>query len=151
MIRFTSALAWGLATIALPLAGVGQIAHAFGGSNIVQTVALHRQDCTTTAAGPVLGTAGFSLDDQGGGNANPDGLEIHTSLTAGSPRTAYSVSVVGSACQVLVTGGTLTTDDRGRGDLDFHVLGSVVPPGTSVRIQLLAPADGITSDLSSAP
>ena len=151
MIRFTSAVAIALATVVLPLAQGEHVAHAFGGSTIVQTAALYRQGCTTTAAGPTVGTVGFSLDDQGGGSANPNGIEIHVSVTAGSPRTAYTVDVVGSACQIFVGGDTLTTDDRGRGDLDFHVLGSTVPPGTSVRIQLLAPGDVITSDPTIAP
>lgn len=151
--RSRMGLATGLATL-LAVAGMiwGSIpAHAFGGNNSTQTVPLHRQGCAATAEGITAGTAGLSLDDQGGGNTNPNGLEIHVAVTAGASRTTYTVSVVGSACQVLVTGGTLTTDDSGRGDLDFHVLGSVVPPGTSVRVQLLAPADVITSDLTNAP
>jgi hypothetical protein len=99
----------------------------------------------------MVGTARFSLDDQGGGNVNPNGIEIRASVTDGMPRTSYGVYVVNSACQLLVGGGTLATDDSGRGDLDFHVLGSVVPPGTTVRVQLLAAEDAITSDLTSAP
>jgi hypothetical protein len=53
---------------------------------------------------------------------------------------------------VLFSGGTLTTDDRGRGDLSVHVPASVVPPGASLRVQLVAPADAdiITSDPTSA-
>lgn len=151
MIRFTSALAIALAVIALPLAEIGHIAQASGGNNTAETVALHRQACAATTAGPTVGTARISLDDQGGGNVNPNGIEILASVTAGMPRTSYNVEVVGAACQVLVSGGTLTTDDSGRGDFEFHVLGSVVPPGTNVRVQLLASTDAITSDLISAP
>jgi hypothetical protein len=99
----------------------------------------------------MVGTARFSLDDQGGGNVNPNGLEIRVSVTAGMLRASYDVDVVNAACQVLVRVGTLTTDDSGRGDFEFHVLGSVVPPGTSVRVLLLASTDIITSDLTSAP
>jgi hypothetical protein len=93
---------------------------------------------------------------------NPNGIEIRTGLTAGVPRSSYSVLVVDSSCQVLVRGGTLTTDDSGRGDLDFHVLGSTVPPGTTVRVEVVDPAtatvpgpgpfvDVLTSDAVSAP
>jgi hypothetical protein len=149
--RFTSALAIALTAIALPLAQTGHIARASGGNNSAQTVALHRQNCAATNAGPTVGTARFSLDDQGGENVNPNGIEILASVTAGMPRTSYGVEVVDAACQPLASGGTLTTDDSGRGDLEFHVLGSVVPPGTNVRVQLLASTDAITSDQVSAP
>lgn len=151
MTRLRSALVIAATFIALPLAHTGRIAHASGGNNGVQTVALHRQGCAATNAGLIMGTARFSLDDQGGGNVNPNGIEIRASVTAGLPRTSYTVDVMGSACQVLTSGGTLTTDDGGRGDLDFHVLGSVVPPGTTVLVQLQASLDVLTSDPTSAP
>ena len=60
------------------------------------------------------------------------------------------MSVVDAACQVLAVGGALVTDDSGRGDFQFHVLGTVVPPGTNVRVELIAPADALTSDPVSA-
>jgi hypothetical protein len=156
MTRLIRALAITLAALPLPLTQFGHIARASGGINDVQTVAVHRQACTATSAGPVVGSARFSLDDQGGGNVNPNGIEIRASLTAGTPRASYSVYVVGSACQILVRGGTLTTDDSGRGDFEFHVLGSTVPPGTTVRVQLTTPSTGpstdvLTSDAVSAP
>ena len=151
MTRLISALAIALAAVLLPLSQSGYIAHASGGNNSVQTVALHRQDCTATTVGATAGTARFSLDDQGGGNVNPNGIEIRASVTSGVPRTSYGVYVVDAACQILASGGTLTTDDSGRGDLGFHVLGSVVPPGTNVRVELVAPGDVLTSDPTSAP
>ena len=126
----------------------GHLAHASQGNNNPQIVALRRQSCTATTAGPQVGTARFSLDDQGGGNVNPNGVEINISLTSGLPRSTYSVSVLGNPCQVLLANGTLKTDDRGRGDLGMHILGNLIPPGTSLRVQLAAPAnaDVITSD-----
>ncbi len=151
MNRFTRTGTIALATLLLPLVQVGPIAHASGGNNDLQTVAVHRQNCTTASAGATVGTARFSLDDQGGGNVNPNGIEIRASLTAGVPRTSYAVTVVDAACQTLASGGTLATDDRGRGDQEFHVLGSTVPPGTSVRVQLVATGDTLTSDQVSAP
>ena len=42
--------------------------------------------------------------------------------------------------------GSLTTDDSGRSDLDVHVAGSLLPPGAALRVQLVAPADVLTSD-----
>jgi hypothetical protein len=151
MTRLARSVVIALATLSLPLIHMGHVALASGGINNVQTVALHRQICTTTTVGPLTGTARFSLDDQGGGNVNPNGIEIRASVTAGLPRASYGVYVVDAACQVLVSGGTLTTDDSGRGDVEFHVLGSVVPPGTNVRVLLVAPADTLTSDAVSAP
>ena len=98
--------------------------------------------------GPLVGTARFSLDDQGG---IPGGFEIDVALTAGLPRSNYSVFVLATPCQVLASGGTLKTDDRGRGDLSVHVAGTVVPQGTSLRVQVvaLAGADVLTSDPTS--
>ncbi|HXT35400.1 MAG TPA: hypothetical protein VN837_07460 [Chloroflexota bacterium] len=115
----------------------------------MQTVALHRENCTATNGGTMVGTARFSPDDQGG---NPGGLEIDVSLTAGLPRSSYSVAVLGTPCQVLFQGGTLTTDDRGRGDLSVHVPSTVVPAGASLRVQVVDPvtADVITSDPTAA-
>lgn len=49
-------------------------------------------------------------------------------------------------CQVLTAVGTLTTDDSGRGDLDVHVSGSLLPTGASLRVKLTATADVLTSD-----
>lgn len=125
--------------LALPIplysmAGAPGIARASGGITSVQTVALHRQARTASIAGPTVGSVRFSLDDQGGGNVNPNGIEIRVGVTAGRPTTSYGAYVVDAACQVLATGGTLVTDDSGRGDLDFHVLGSLVPPGTNQRV-----------------
>jgi hypothetical protein len=151
MIRVIRSLAIALAALLLPAIQWGQTAHASGGFNSVQTVAIHRQACTATTTGQAIGTARFSLDDQGGGNVNPYGIEIRASLTAGMPRMGYEVDVVDAACQVLDRGGTLTTDDSGRGDFEFHVLGSVVPPGTDVRVLVIASADILTSDAVSAP
>jgi hypothetical protein len=151
MKRLPRFVAIALPALLLPLVHSGGIARASGGINSVQTVALNRQACTAPTAGPMVGTARFSLDDQGGGNVNPNGIEIRASVTAGQARTSYGVYVVDVACQVLATGGTLVTDDSGRGDLGFHVLGSVVPPGTNVRVELVAPADVLTSDAVSAP
>lgn len=143
MTRLISALVIALAATLLPLTHLGQPAHASGGNNDLQTVALHRQDCTQTNMGPTVGTARFSLDDQGG---NPGGVEIDISVTAGLPRSNYSVSVLVDPCQTLAQEGTLKTDDSGRGDLEFHVPGSLVPSGASLRVQLVAPSDLMTSD-----
>jgi hypothetical protein len=151
MVRLIRSLVIALAALLLPTMQWGQVAHASGGFNSVQTVAVHRQACTATTTGPLAGTARFSLDDQGGGNVNPNGIEIRASVTAGLPRVSYEVDVVDAACQVLDRGGTLTTDDSGRGDFEFHVLGSVVPPGANVRVLLVASADILTSDTVSAP
>lgn len=150
MTRFTRLVATALPALVLPLVQSGAIARASGGINSVQTVALHRQGCAASTVGSVVGSARFSLDDQGGGNVNPNGIEVRASVTAGQPRTDYGVYVVDGTCQVLAAGGTLITDDSGRGDLGFHVLGSVVPPGTTVRVQLVSPADVLTSDAISA-
>lgn len=141
MMRFISALVIALAATTLLLAPFGHSARAANGTRNLQTVALHRQDCTATTVGPLAGTARFSLDDQGGENVNPNGIEIDVSLTAGLPRSSYSVFVLSNPCQVLVRAGTLKTDDRGRGDLSVHVLGSLVPAGASLRVQVVAPAD----------
>lgn len=147
MTRFISTLAIALAALTIPLAPLGHLAHASQGNNNPQTVALRRQSCTAATTGPQVGTARFAFDDQGG---NPGGLEIDIALAAGLPRTTYSVSVLSNPCQVLVSGGTLQTDDRGRGDLSLHVPGAVVPPGANLRVQLVAPAnaDVLTSDLA---
>ena len=59
--------------------------------------------------------------------------------------------VVGAACQVLAAGGTLVTDDSGRGDLGFHVLGTAVSPGTNVQVELIASTDALVNDQVSAP
>jgi hypothetical protein len=150
MTRLLCVLAAGLVMVLLPVGQIRQIVRASGGNNAIQTVALHRQSCTTTTMGPVVGTARFSTDDQGGEQVNPNGIEIRISVTAGMPRSSYSALVLGNSCQVLFRGGTLNTDDSGRGDLEFHVLGSVVPPGTRVRVQLVTSTDVITSDPASA-
>jgi hypothetical protein len=134
------------AVITLALAQFGGIVHASGGSATGQTVNVYRQACTATASGAAVGTARFAADDQGG---NPGGLEIRTGLTAGLPRTSYTVSVL-NACQVLATVGTLQTDDSGRGDLDVHVAGSLLPAGATLRVQLIAPTDVLTSDPTSS-
>lgn len=120
----------------------GRIVHASGGSATAQTVAVYRAACTATTPGPTVGTARFSADDQGG---NPGGLEIRTGLTAGLPRASYSVYLLASPCQVLSGVGTLTTDDSGRGDLDVHVPGSLVPAGAALRVQLVTSGDTLTS------
>ena len=152
MMRFISALAFALAlalaAILLPVVQGGHIAHAANGGHTTQTVALRREDCTTNG-GATVGTARFALSDQGG---QPGGLEIDVALTAGLPRSSYSVSVLGTPCQMLFSGGTLTTDDRGRGDLSVHVPANVVPAGTSLRVQVVAPAnaDVLTSDPTSS-
>jgi hypothetical protein len=151
MSRLPRCVAIALPILLFSLVPAGGIARASGGINSVQTVALHRQACTASTAGPTVGSVRFSLDDQGGGNVNPNGIEIRVSVTAGQPRTSYGVYVVDAACQVLATGGTLVTDDSGRGDLEFHVLGSVVPPGTNTRVELIASTDVLTSDPVSAP
>ena len=147
MMRFTSALAIALAVIILPLMQVGHIARAANGGHTTQTVALRREDCTTNG-GTTVGTARFAASDQGG---QPGGLEIDVSLTAGLPRSSYIVSVLSTPCQVLFNGGTLATDDRGRGDLSVHVPANVVPAGASLRVQVVAAADAdvITSDPTS--
>jgi hypothetical protein len=151
MSRLPRFVAIALSSLLLPLVQSGGIARASGGINSVQTVALHQQACTASTVGATVGTVRFTLDDQGGGNVNPNGIEIRASVTAGQPRTSYGMYVVGVTCQVLAAGGTLVTDDSGRGDLGFHVLGSVVPPGTNVRVELIASADALTSDQVSAP
>lgn len=127
--------------VGLPVfAGIG---HASGGSATGQTVSIYREACGATASGSTVGTARFAADDQGG---NPGGLEIRTALTAGLFRTSYTVSLLSSSCQVIAGLGTLTTDDSGRGDLDAHVAGSLLPAGTPLRVQLTATADTLTSD-----
>lgn len=136
MMRCISALAITLAAILLPLAPFGPSAHASGGIRNLQTVALRRQDCTTTA-GPAVGTARFSLDDQGG---IPGGVEIDVALTAGLARSTYSVFVLATPCQVLAQAGMLKTDDRGRGDLSVHVSGTILPAGASLRVQVVSPS-----------
>ena len=151
MTRLPRLLVFALPTLFLPLVLTGGIARASGGNNLVQTVALRRQACTASTVGPLTGTVRFSLDDQGGGNVNPNGIEIRASVTAGEPRTSYGVYVVGADCAVLTAGGTLVTDDSGRGDLGFHVLGAAVSPGTAVRVELIASTDVLTSDPVSAP
>jgi hypothetical protein len=145
MTRYMSALAITLAVILAPLVQVGHTVRASNGTRTVLTVALRRQSCTATNAGAAVGAARFSPDDQGG---NPGGLEIDVSLTAGLPRASYSVSVLGDPCQLLFSGGTLATDDSGRGDLSVHVPSTAVPPGASLRVQVAAPAaaEVITSD-----
>jgi hypothetical protein len=140
-----------LAGILLSLMGAGHIAWASGGNNAIQYVGLHRQDCSMTGTGPEVGTARFSLDDQGGEAINPNGIEIRTAVTSGLARSTYSLSLLSSSCGVVATIGTLKTDDSGRGDLDVHVPGSMVPSGGGLRVQLVAPsnADIITSDPTS--
>jgi hypothetical protein len=151
VIGFRTALAIALAVVTLPLTGTEYVAHASGGTASAQTVAVYRQICPSGTLGTAVGTVRLSLDDQGGSAVNPYGLEIRVAVTAGEPRTSYSVDVLDSSCQVLDHGGTLSTDDSGRGDLDFHVLGSIIPPATTVRVQLLASVDTLTSDPTSAP
>ena len=151
MTRLPRYVATALPILLLLLPIPGGIARASGGNNLVQTVPLYRQACTASTVGPLTGTARFSLDDQGGGNVNPNGIELRVSVTAGQPRTSYGVYVVDSTCSVLAAGGTLATDDQGRGDLGFHVLGTTVPPGTEVRVELIAATDTLTSDSVSAP
>ena len=143
MTRLSRALALTLAAFLIPLVQTTHRAHASGGTATAQTVAVYRQSCGSTGQGSVIGTARFSPDDQGG---NPGGLEIRTGLTSGLPRTAYTVSLLAGPCQTLTTLGTLTTDDSGRGDLDAHVAASLLPPGTQLRVQLIAPNDTLTSD-----
>lgn len=143
MTRLISALALALAALLFPLVHTGHAALASGGNATSQTVNVDRATCTSTASGPAIGTARFSLDDQGG---NPGGIEIRTAITAGLPRASYGVSVLASPCQVLTTVGTLNTDDSGRGDLDVHVAGNLLPAGTDLRVQLVAPGDVLTSD-----
>ncbi len=53
------------------------------------------------------------------------------------------------ALQMIATLGSLTTDDRGRGDLDAHVAGSLLTPGAPLCVQLTAAADVLTSDPTS--
>lgn len=120
-----------------------QVARASGGSATAQTVGVYRVSCGATSPGLAAGTARFSLDDQGG---NPGGIEVRTALTAGLPRTSYTVYLLASPCQVLTGVGTLTTDDSGRGDLDVHVAGSLLPAGAALRIQLVTSGDVLTSD-----
>jgi hypothetical protein len=122
---------------------IGHVAHASGGSSTALSVAVYRSSCTVGSAGPAVGTARFSVDDQG---STPAGVEIRTGLTAGLPRTNYAVSVLAGACQFLAQVGTLTTDDSGRGDLDAHVAGRLLPPGAALRVQLVATSDMLTSD-----
>ena len=55
MIRLPRLLVIALPIVFLPLVLPGGIAHASGGNNLVQTVALHRQACTASAAGPMPG------------------------------------------------------------------------------------------------
>jgi hypothetical protein len=159
--RRISALTIAFAASISSMAITSHVTRASGGNDDIQTVSLQRQGCPANT-GTAVGTARFSLDDQGGGNVNPNGVEIDLSVNAGMPRTAYTALILGSSCQVLVDGGTLTTDDRGRGDLGFHVPGTSLPPGTSVRAQLVAPSsaapsnsgsftDVLTSDSVAAP
>jgi hypothetical protein len=143
MTRFMTALALALLASVIPVMQAHQIARASGGSSSAQTVAVYRQSCSATGAGAVVGTARFSPDDQGG---VPGGLEIRTGLTGGLPRTSYNVYLLASPCGVIAGVGVLTTDDSGRGDLDVHVAASLVPAGSAVRVQLVAPADVLTSD-----
>jgi hypothetical protein len=141
MKRVTIALV--LAALMGPLAHSGPVVHAAGGNATAQTVNVYRAACPATTPGATVGTARFSLDDQGG---NPGGIEVRTGITAGLPRTSYSVSLLASPCQVIAGVGTLITDDSGRGDLDVHVAGSVLPAGAALRVQLVAPGDVLTSD-----
>jgi hypothetical protein len=104
---------------------------------------MYREDCTANAAGLTVGTARFSLDDQGG---NPGGIEVRTGITAGLPRASYSLFLLANPCQVLTNLGTLRTDDSGRGDLDVHVEASLLPPGAALRVQAVAPGSVLTSD-----
>jgi hypothetical protein len=39
-----------------------------------------------------------------------------------------------------------TTDDSGRGDLDAHVAGSLLPDGAALRVQVVAAGEVLTSD-----
>jgi hypothetical protein len=94
-------------------------------------------------SGSAVGTARFSADDRGG---NPGGLEIRSSLTAGLPQASYTVNLLSGSCQFVTGLGTLRTDDSGRGDLDAHVAGSLLPAGAALRVQLSAAADVLTSD-----
>lgn len=119
------------------------VVEASGGNATAQTVAVYRSTCAASISGETVGTARFSADDQGG---IPGGAEIRVGLTAGKTRTSYSVYVLTGACQVLTSGGTLTTDDSGRGDLDVHVAGTTIPAGTSLRVELIGPSDVLTSD-----
>lgn len=117
-------------------------AEASGGNATAQTVAVYRSACAASLSGATVGTARFSADDQGG---IPGGAEIRIGLTAGLTRTTYSVSVLTGDCQLLISAGTLVTDDSGRGDLDVHVSGTIIPAGASLRVQLSAPGDILTS------
>jgi hypothetical protein len=132
-----------LAALIVPLAQSSQVVRASGGNATAQTVNVYREACSAPTPGVTVGTARFSLDDQGG---NPGGIEVRTGVTAGLPRTSYSVSLLASPCQLVTAVGTLTTDDSGRGDLDVHVAGSLLPSGASFRVQLVAPGDVLTSD-----
>jgi len=139
MSRTLTKLAIAVAATVFPFIQFGHVARASGGVNNPQTVALHRQSCAQANVGPLLGSARFSLDDQGGGTVNPGGMEIRTAVTAGMPRTSYGEYILDDSCNVLVHAGTLKTDDSGRGDLDVHVLGSSLPSGAALRVQLVAP------------
>lgn len=136
-----AAIALLLVTLGVPLTQWRGIAHASGGNATAQTVSVDRADCSSS--GPSVGTARFSLDDQGG---NPGGIEVRTAISTGLPRTNYSVSLLQSPCTVITVMGTLKTDDSGRGDLDVHVVGSLLSPGAALRVQLVAPGDILTSD-----
>lgn len=145
MSRFIRAPFLILAALIVPVTFSVQFVHAAGGNATAQTVTVYRASCSTTIQGSLAGTARFSLDDQGG---IPGGMEIRTGLTAGLPRTSYTLYLLANPCRVLTGLGTLTTDDSGRGDLDVHVAAGVVPSGTAVRIQAVASGDVLTSDLA---
>src|SRR5947209_12152192 len=115
MTRLLASLTIALAALFLSALQFEHIAQASGGNNAIQTVALHRQGCPASGAGTTVGTARFSLDDQGGEQVNPNGIEIRTAVTASLPRTSYSVSLLNGACAVLSNLGVLNTDDSGRG------------------------------------
>ena len=146
MVRFVSVVTLCTAAVLLPMGRFGHGVLASGGNNDVQTVALQRQSCGPANTGAIAGSARFSLDDQGGEKVNPNGIEIDISVTDGAARTAYNTFVLDNACQVLFVGESLHTDDRGRGDQEFHVPGSALPSGATLRVQLVTSAAGSTTD-----
>ncbi len=137
-----------LAALLLSIGSPGYLAHAAGGNATAQTVGLYRATCAASVSGPVVGTARFQADDQGGIRG---GAEIRVGVTDGLTRATYSVTVLTGDCQILQRSGSLITDDSGRGDLDVHVSGTTIPSGASLRVTLSAPGDTLTSEAVPAP
>jgi hypothetical protein len=102
-------------------------------------VMLQRGNCASTGKaiyGTTYGFAEIKLGRHGG-------AWIRASLRGAMPHTAYRLSVLGagtgsSACSVLFTGGTTTTNAKGNGSLRVRVPAGTIKSGTAVRVQLVS-------------